>query len=174
MVRQDQPPNAEATRMDLVVEQLNSWGYQVGLRSPGSGASGAADSFSTVLQNYVREAPAGFVSLGAANQIGGWAPRVMLPGALSCRGRGPAGDAFIECVLGHERTEVDAYDTFGDVVKAVQAALPDWKNSQMNAGWWFFLNGKTPNESTVSLSINYVRSGSEFDVKLSVHRMHDR
>ena len=185
MVRQDQPPNAEATRMDLLVEQLNAWGYQVGLRSPGSSVSvdpadragsgsGVPDSFAAVLQRYVREAPSGFAALGAANQIGGWTPKVMLPGALGCRGRGPADNANIRCVVGHEKTEVDAYDTFGDVVKAVHAALPEWTNSQMNAAWWSFLNGKTAKESTVSLSIHYVRSGSEFDVELSVYRMHDQ
>jgi hypothetical protein len=185
MVRQDQPPNAEATRMDLIVEQLNAWGYQVGLRSPGSSASvdgddrsrsgsAAADSFAAVLQRYVREAPSGFAALGAANQIGGWTPKLMLPGAVRCRGRGPGGSATIQCVVAHEKSEVDADDTFGDVVKAVQAALPGWTNAQMNMAVWSFSNGKTDKDSTVALTVQYARSGTEYDVELTVFRMRDQ
>jgi hypothetical protein len=33
MIRQDQPPNTDATRVDLIVEQLKAWGYQVELRA---------------------------------------------------------------------------------------------------------------------------------------------
>ncbi len=31
MIRQDQPPTAEATRIDLIVNQLKAWNYQIGL-----------------------------------------------------------------------------------------------------------------------------------------------
>jgi hypothetical protein len=36
LIRQDQPPNGEATRIDLVVDQLKAWSYQVALQRPGS------------------------------------------------------------------------------------------------------------------------------------------
>jgi S1-C subfamily serine protease len=37
MVRQDQPPNTEATRMDLLIEQLTAKDFPIALRQPGSG-----------------------------------------------------------------------------------------------------------------------------------------
>ncbi len=94
LVRQDQPPNTEATRMDLLIEQLKAKDFPVALREPGSdppvasnppvtstnpptsrnlpGQTAAApvspavgDRFTEVLQEYIRAASSGFVAVGA-------------------------------------------------------------------------------------------------------------
>jgi hypothetical protein len=181
MIRRDQPPTGEATRIDLVVNQLRAWGYQVALHSPASGPPGTtrsqarpdsagADAFRDTLLRYVHEAPSGFVALGAANKIGAWVPAVSLPNAISCQGRGHSQSAFIECVLASEKNEVDADLTFNEVVEVVQAALPGWKNSQMNFSNWSFFDGRTNTESTVSVVVSFFRSGTGYDVTLSVYR----
>src|SRR6266850_300978 len=123
-----------------------------------------ANGFRNTLSRYVAEAPSGFTALGAANQIGGWVPLVKLPNAISCRGHGPSGSAFIECVLAREKNEVDADQTFGEVVHAVDEALPGWTNSQMNIANWVFRNSRTPTDSTVSVVVRFVRSGADYDV----------
>ena len=130
-----------------------------------------ANRFHDTLLRYVAEAPSGFTALGAANQIGGWVPPINLPNAISCRGRGPSGSAFIECVLAREKNEVDAQQTFEEVVNAVEEALPGWTNSQMNFANWYFRNGGTATESTVSVRVSFVRSGADYDVTLSVYRV---
>ncbi|HEY7334109.1 MAG TPA: toll/interleukin-1 receptor domain-containing protein [Bryobacteraceae bacterium] len=135
------------------------------------GADTPANAFSSTLLRYIDAAPSGFVALGAKDQIGGWAPSIRFPNAVSCRGRGPSQDAHIECVLARERDEAEADETFLEVVNAVQAALPGWRNSQMNLAQWAFFNGRTNDESTISLGVGFVRSDTEYEVTLSVYRL---
>jgi S1-C subfamily serine protease len=80
MIRQDQPPDGEATRMDLVVNQLKAWNYQVRAQDPRAQpetskqpASSDGSGFRDTLLKYIAEAPSGFRSLG------------QLPGRWSCK-----------------------------------------------------------------------------------------
>jgi hypothetical protein len=160
IIRQDQPPNGEATRIDLVINQLKAWSYQVALREPGSSppratsnqspvesaaptapapavaapepvrSSGTADPFSDVLLRYVAEAPSGFQTLRADDK-GGWTPAVIFPGSIRCTGGGPSQFPFIECVLFRSKDRAAAQARFVDIVGKVERALPTWKKEDI-------------------------------------------
>lgn len=183
MIRQDQPPDGEATRIDLVVDQLKAWNYQVRLgNSPGGteaaskppGTSTRGDPFRDVLSRYIAEAPSGFRALGA-KQFGNWAPSVNLPDAVSCRGGGTSKEPFIECVLYRTDSEAEAADKFEDLIDLVQTALPDWKGSRMNMFNAFFRKTQDnsnglPARPLVNVNLGVTRSGDNFSVTLSVRR----
>jgi hypothetical protein len=171
IVRQDQPPNNEATRIDLVLSQLKVWGYPIDVQSP-SAAHGIS-AFQETLRLYVAAAPSGFVSLGARSSIGGWEPNVKLPNA-SCRGHGISEGAHLECVLVTEENEVYADQALDEAISAVEAALPGWNGKRMNGALWSALNGPTPAQSTVSVSVRYTRVDAGYDVTVSVYRLDDK
>ena len=77
-------------------------------------------------------------------------------------------------MLARERNEAEADETFMEVVDAVQAALPGCRSSQMNYAQWAFFNGRTNDESTVSLGVGFVRSDTEYEVTLGVYRLRHR
>ena len=126
IIRQDQPPDGEATRIDLVMNQLKAWGYQVL----------APDPFQVTLLRMVAEAPTGFRGIGAPESgTGTWNPSITFPGLvqenvsdrpLHCEG---TAQPSIKCILqiSYERDQV--IRKFEEVSREVKAALPagEWQ-----------------------------------------------
>ncbi len=164
MIGRDQPPDGLATRIDLILQQLKAWNYQVGLREEPSRASGS--DFQGTLLRYIQEAPQGFRSLGA-KQFGNWNPSINLPDAVSCRGGGTAREPFIECILYRTSSEAEATDKFDDLIDIVQAALPAWKGERLNLFNGYFRSASQPK---VNVALGVSHSGADYDVKLSVRR----
>jgi Trypsin-like peptidase domain len=169
MIRQEEPPDAEATRIDLVLSQLKVWGYPIDLQSP-SAATGA-NAFRDVLLRYVEAAPLGFLALGARNSINGWEPAMKPPNATRCKGHGISEGAYLECVLATEKGEADAEETLEEAINAVKTALPGWTGDWNNAAWWFAFNGPTHPQSTVGVGVRYSRVGGDYEITISVFRL---
>jgi hypothetical protein len=166
-IRQDQPPNGEATRIDLVLTQLKVWKYPIDLRGPSANAG--ANAFQNTLLRYIAAAPSGFAAIGAADSIGGWAPSVNLPDAASCRGRDHGQDAVLACAFAAGNSEAAAMQMLFDVVNVVKEALPQWKNGRMGEANWLFFNGPTHPASTVAINVDYVRDGTSYEIVLAVY-----
>jgi hypothetical protein len=167
MIRQDQPPNSQATRIDLILDQLKVWGYHIDLQSPSAAAG--TNAFRDTLLRYITAAPLGFTSIGAANSIGGWVPSVNLPNASSCQGHGHGQEAVIACFFPAGKSESDAWQVLVDVIDVVRAALPQWKNSQMGDTSRLFWDGPTLPASTVLINVDEVLHGTDYEVVLLVH-----
>jgi hypothetical protein len=177
VIRQDQPPDGEATRIDLVVSQLKAWNYEVRLQAPGANpaasnqpANTTENLFKDILLRYVAEAPSGFRALGA-KPIGNWSPPVKLPDAVSCRGGGTAQEPFIECVLYRSDSEVEAADKFEDLIDIVRGVLPNWSFSRLNFFRAFFRNDQAAGGPTVIVDLGVDRRGDNYDNVLSVRRI---
>jgi hypothetical protein len=171
MVRQDQPPNCEDTRIDLLLSQLKLLGYTIDLKRPS--ATQGTNAFQDTLRFYVQAAQSGFVPLGAKNSIGGWEPTMKLPNAR-CKGHGISKGAHLECVLVTEENEVFADQALDEAISAVQAALPGWTGERMNGAVWSAVNGPTRARSTVSVIVEYAQVDSGYEVTVSVYSLDDK
>jgi hypothetical protein len=128
------------------------------------------DPFRHTLKRYIAEAPSGFVALGATTD-GPWTPSIKFPGAISCRGGGPADGPFIESVL-FTSTEREATEAqFREIVAHVETILPEWKKSdlsQFDTLRLFYANGPTMSETTASVDIATIQLGDDYNVNLVV------
>jgi hypothetical protein len=163
MIVRDQPPDGEATPIDLIVKQLRAWNYQVGSGAGDQPDGPTGNEFRETLLRYIAEAPSGFRALGA-KQIGNWAPSVTLPEAISCRGGGGAREPFIECVLYRSASESEAASSLEDIIDMVQAALPEWQKSRANMYWVNFKDAR----SEAVVNVNAYLRGSNYDVTVTV------
>ncbi len=181
MIRQDQPPNAEATRIDLVLNQLKAWNYKIGLpesvrpspiaaaKQPASAAMAPPqDAFSQTLLRYVAEAPTGFGALGA-QQTGHWIPSAVLPGA-NCSGS----QHSIDCAF--PSSDLPAAERiFDEVTGSARQALQGWRRQKVPGdkvhsllkGLNFVPNSRRP---TVIVFMDLFYDSSGYRVQIAVER----
>jgi hypothetical protein len=193
MVRQDQPPNTEATRMDLLIEQLKAKDFPVALRGPGSGppvtstnplrsrnppeqkaptSPAVGDRFKEVLQQYIRAASSGFVAVGAtrgAKPPDGWTPTVTLPGSTHCGTlafeAAPTLTLFCEMANLQDRTAADL--KWSEISSQVEAVLPGpgWQREDTGDAY------KRADFRNASVSVYILRAGERlgaYDVEIGV------
>jgi len=141
--------------------------------SAAAGSSFGTEAFRDTLLRYVAEAPTGFVSLGARKD-GKWSPTLCFPDAISCSGGGPGGSPFIECILFRSTERAAAEAQFAEMIQQVEAALPGWHKKdigQFGTPRFYFSDGPTVRESTVSVDTTISEWGTDFNVFLAVQRI---
>ena len=150
-------------RTTPVEPQADSQGSQLPASSAPTPTLPFKESYRAALQQYIAEAPSGFLKLGAQEFVD-WNPSVNLPSARSCRGSGYPRDPVIECVVYRTESEVEAANKFEDLIELTQAVLPGWQGGRMNM---FVASVSNDNAAALVLFNVFHRSG-HYDVVVSV------